>query len=85
MYIYIYYIYIYIYYHSHTDCFVVSQLYSVARHARCLKLGLKPAQPYIRLTILLQATYVRSGIMRNYVVAFVCLHFPYPIPECPMY
>ena len=33
-----------VYSHPHTDCFVVSQLFSVARHVECLKLGLKPAQ-----------------------------------------
>ena len=35
-------IYIYIYSHSQTDCFVLSELISVARQARFLKLGLKP-------------------------------------------
>ena len=35
------YIYIYIYSHPQKDCFVVSHLFSVARHARCLKLGSK--------------------------------------------
>ena len=41
---YIHYVYIYIYCHPQTDCFVVSQLFSVARHVGCLKLGSKPAQ-----------------------------------------
>ena len=27
------------YCHPHTDCFVVSQLFSVAKHIGCLKLG----------------------------------------------
>ena len=40
-----------IYSHPQTDCFVVSQLFSVARHVGCLKLGLRPAQLYIRLSI----------------------------------
>ena len=35
------------YSHPQTDCFVVSQLISVTRHMRCLKLGLKPGQVYI--------------------------------------
>ena len=35
------YMYIYIC-HPHTDCFVVAQLFSVARHARFPKLGSKP-------------------------------------------
>ena len=36
------YIYIYIKRRSRTDCFVVSQLFSVARHARYPKMRLKP-------------------------------------------
>ena len=40
-------IYIYIYCHPQTDCFVVSQLFSVARHVRRLNLGSKPAQVYV--------------------------------------
>ena len=72
------YIYIYIYYHWQTDCFVVSQLFNVARHVGRLKLGLKPAQFYVRLSIIpfsQQTNHVSSGIIRHYVVAFVCLHF----------
>ena len=42
---------IYIYCHPQTDCFVVSQHFSVARHVGCLKLGLKPTQLYVRLSI----------------------------------
>ena len=45
------YIYIYIYSHPQTDYFVVSQLFSVARHVGRLKLGSKPAQLYVRLSI----------------------------------
>ena len=36
-------IYIYIYSHPQTNCFVVSQLFSVARHVGRLKLGSKPS------------------------------------------
>ena len=38
------YIYIYIYYHPHTDCFVLSEIFSVARHARRSKPGSKPVR-----------------------------------------
>ena len=68
VYIYIY-IYIYIYSHQQTDCFIVSQLFSVARHVGRLKMGSKPAQLYVRLSILpltLHVTYVSSGIIRHY-------------------
>ena len=37
------YIYSYIYCYPQTDCFVASQLFSVAGHARRFKLGSKPA------------------------------------------
>ena len=80
-------IYIYIYCHPQTDCFVVSQLFHVARHVGRLKLGLKPAQLYIWLRIRplgQQAYHLGKGIIRYYVAsaASVCLHFiPYRIPE----
>ena len=50
LYIYIYiYTYIYTYCHPQTDSFIVSQLFSVARHTGRFKLSLKPAQLYVRL------------------------------------
>ncbi len=77
------YIYIYKYCHPQTDSFVVSQLFSAARHVEHLKLRSKLAQLYVRLSIRpldQQAYHVSCGIM--IVVAFVCLHFiPYRIPE----
>ena len=36
-----------IYCHPQTDCFVVSQLFSVDGHVGCLKLGSKPVQLYV--------------------------------------
>ena len=41
---------IYIYCHPQTDCFVLSELFSVARHAGCSKPGSKPVQLYVRLS-----------------------------------
>ena len=68
------YIYIYIYMLSFTD-----RLFRRITTFQCrLKLGSKPAQLYVRLgTIPLsqQVNHVSSGIIRHYVVAFVCLHF----------
>ena len=72
------YIYIYIYCHSPTDYIVVLQLLSVARQVGRLKLRSKPAQLYVRLSIIPfspQANHVSSGITRHYVVAVICLHF----------
>ena len=40
------YIYIYIYSHPQTDCFVLSELFSVARHAGRSEPGSKPVQLY---------------------------------------
>ena len=42
---------IYIYSHPQTDCFVLSELFSVARHAGGSKQGLKPIQLYVRLSL----------------------------------
>ena len=77
------YIYIYenIYYHPQTDCFVLSQLFRVSRHVGRFKLGLKPAQLYVRRSIIPlnpQSTYVSSRIIKHYVEAFVCSHFALP-------
>ena len=41
----------YIYSHPQTDCFVVSQLFSVARRVGHLKMESKLAQLYVRLSI----------------------------------
>ena len=75
------YIYIYIYSHRQIDCFVVSQLFSVARHVGRLMLGSKPGQLFVWLSTIplgQQANHVSSGIVRHYVVAFVSLHFALP-------
>ena len=45
------YIYIYIYCHPQTDCFILSELFGVARHAGRSKRGSKPAQLYVRLSL----------------------------------
>ena len=69
------YIYIYIYSHPWPDCFVISQLFSVARHVGCLKLGLKPAQLYVRLSIRplsQQAYHISEGIVRWIVNTGIC-------------
>ena len=44
------YIYIYIYSHPQSHCFVLSELFSVARHAGRSKPGSKPVQLYVRLS-----------------------------------
>ena len=45
------YIYIYIYCHPLTDRFVLSELFSVARHVRRSKPGSKPIQLYVRVSL----------------------------------
>ena len=62
------YVYIYIYSHPQTDCFVISQLFSVTGHVECLKLGSKPTQLYIRLSLIplsQQVNHISSGIIRH--------------------
>ena len=64
--------------HPQTDCFVESQIFSVARHVGRLKLGSKPAKLYVRLCIIAlrqQANHISSRIIKNYVVTSVCLYF----------
>ena len=52
--------------HRQTDCFVVLQLISVARHVRCLKLGSKPSRSYAGLisyrTPIWKFTYLGSSV-----------------------
>ena len=50
----------------------------MAKHELCLKLGSKPTQLYVRLSIIplsQQANHVSSGIIRNFEVTFFYLHF----------
>ena len=50
----------------------------MTRQVERLKLGSKPAQLYVRLSVVLlsqQANNVSLGIISHYVEAFVCLHF----------
>ena len=74
----IHYVYKYNVLYIQTDYFIVSQLLNMARHIGRLKQGSKPAQLYVRLSILplgQQGNPVSPGIIRHYVVGFVCLHF----------
>ena len=67
-----------VYCHPYTDCFLVSQLFSVTRHARRFKLGSKPASRYARHGILQLSHFGDIRQLRNYsvyLVAFTCLHF----------
>ena len=41
-----------IYSHPQTDCFILSELFSVARHVRRFKPGSKPVQHYVRLSLI---------------------------------
>ena len=68
----------YIYCHPQTDCFVLSKVFSVARHVGCSKPGLKPIQLYVRLSLRplgQQAYHVWLREFLRYYVAAVCLHF----------
>ena len=59
-----------VYCHPQTDCFGVSQLFRVARYVGRLKLGSKPTQLYVRLSIRplgQQAYHVGKGIIKYYV------------------
>ena len=81
------YIHIYIYSHPQTDCFILSELFSVARHAGRSKPGSKPVQLYARLCyrpLGHQADHVGKGNFKVFLfletaaAAFVYI-FLYPI------
>ena len=58
----------FIYSHPQTDCFVVSQFFRVAKHVGRLKLGSKPAEFYVRHSIIplsQQANHFSWGIIRQ--------------------
>ena len=63
------------------NCFIVSQLFSVARHIGHLKLGSKPTQLYVRLSIIplsQHVNYVSFGIskfcLHLYLIGYILLH-----------
>ena len=77
----------YIYSHPQTDCFVLSELFSVARHAGRSEPGSKPVQLYARLwfrPLVHQADHVGLGNFKGFLflataaAAFVYI-FLYPI------
>ena len=68
----------FVYIYIQTECFVVSQLFRVARHGGRLKLRSKRAQLCVRLSITplsQQVNHVGLEIIRHYVAAFVLLTF----------
>ena len=60
-----------VYCHPQTDCFVVSQLF---RHERHLKLGSKPDQLYVRVSIIPLSQ--QETCMCVYVYMCVCVYLP---------
>ena len=69
------YIYIYIYCYPHTDCFIVSQIFRVAKHTRCFKLGSKPGWIYPGCIIILKISEI-------FFLAYISI---YTLPECWIY
>ena len=64
------YIYIYIYCHAQTDFFVLSELFTVARHVGHSKLGSKPILLYVRLNLRplgRQVDHVGSGNFKVFI------------------
>ena len=66
-----------IYCHQQTDCFVLSQLFNVARHVGRLKLGSKHTQLYVRHSIIppsQQTNDASSGTIYIYIyIVCVCV------------
>ena len=68
-------LYIYIY-NPQTDCFVVSQFFSMTRHTTCFKLGLKPGWLYISQISYPRAIIILSiseGIFSAYILTYTLL------------
>ena len=84
------YIYIYIYCHPQTDCFVLSEFFSVAKHIQHSKPGSKPIQLYVRLSLrpLGQQTYhvwlreLLRYLFSNSSSRLFTFFIPYRLPEC---
>ena len=80
---------VYIYSHPQTDCFVLSELFSVARHAERSKPGSKHVQLYVRLCfrpLVHQADHVGQGNFKEFFFfrnssSSLCLHL-HRLPEC---
>ena len=70
------YIYIYLYCHPQTDCFVLSEPFSVARHVGRPKPGSKPIQLYVRLSLrpLGQQAYHFALCERRPKYLYTCTH-----------
>ena len=79
------YTYIHIYCHPQTHCFVLSELFSVARHAGRSKTGSKPVQLFVRLSFRpLGHQALAKGILRYlfYINTLFTFFIPYRLPEC---
>ncbi len=64
-------IYIYIYCHPQTDCFVLSELFSVVRHAGHSKPGSKPVQVYVRLSF---RQFLRQSAQPPWGSVYIVIH-----------
>ena len=83
------YIYIYIYSHPQTDFFVLSELFSVARHVGRSKPGAKPIQLYVRLgfrPLGQQAYHVWPRELLRYLFNNIYIYiYKTSTNECPWY
>ena len=72
-------IYIYIYSHSFTNCFVISQLFCVARYTRFSKLESKPGW-FIRQLKILPHSYEETSVREGILNAYLSFSFVYIYP-----
>ena len=81
-------IYIYIYILSSTDCFDLSELFSVAIHAGRSKPGSKPVQLYVRLNRPPSGPRRLREFLRHLLSSsssrLFTFFIPYRLPECSM-
>ena len=75
-------------FHPQTDYFVVTQLFNVIRHLWYFKLGLKPAQVYVRLSIIPLSHQSNKHHLGNYKALCSSFRFyilPFRLPKCTIY
>ena len=60
-------IYIYIYCHPRTDCFILSELFTVARHVGHWKPGSKPIQLYVRVSLRPLGQQAYQGVFKVFM------------------
>ena len=80
-----YYSHTHIFIHPRKNCFIVSQLFSIARHVRCFKLGSKPSRLYVNRIFSPKAIvplYANEGVFSLYIYLHIRLSATEVLNSC---